>query len=258
MRTLGLTFAIGVLLTLGLTAPAQDVGKKKTAAGKKTKTDPAKKAADSKRNKERASYAIGRQIGEALRRQGMKGIDAAQLARGIVDTLAGKKSAISAKDLQTALNAFQKEMAAQAEAEQLAASAKNEKDGAAYLLANGKKKGVRTTKSGLQYEVLKPGAGGSPKATETVEVHYRGTTIGGNVFDESFKGKVPAITEQPVKFAANRVIKGWTEALQLMKVGSTYRLVIPSELAYGTRGAGADIGPNAVLIFEVHLLRIQK
>ena len=148
-------------------------------------------------------------------------------------------------------------MQAQSAAKSKAAAEKNKKAGVAFLAANAKKAGVKTTKSGLQYSVLRPGKGVRPKATDTVEVHYRGKLIDGSVFDESFKGKVPAKADQTVKFAANRVIKGWTEALQLMNVGSVYRLVIPSELGYGTRGAGQDIGPNSVLVFEVHLLGIE-
>ena len=105
--------------------------------------------------------------------------------------------------------------------------------------------------------MLRAGKGVRPKATDTVEVHYRGQLIDGSVFDESFKGKVPAKADQPGKLAANRGLKGWTEALQLMNGGSVYRLVIPSELGYGTRGAGQDIGPNSVLVFEVHLLGIE-
>ena len=148
-------------------------------------------------------------------------------------------------------------MQAQSAAKSKAAAEKNKKAGVAFLAANAKKTGVKTTKSGLQYSVLRAGKGVRPKATDTVEVHYRGQLIDGSVFDQSFKGKVPAKADQTVKFAANRVIKGWTEALQLMNVGSVYRLVIPSELGYGTRGAGQDIGPNSVLVFEVHLLGIE-
>jgi FKBP-type peptidyl-prolyl cis-trans isomerase len=137
------------------------------------------------------------------------------------------------------------------------ASESRSKLGVDFLAANARKEGVVTTKSGLQYTVLKAGKGATAKAADNVEVHYRGLLIDGTVFDESFKGKVPGKGDATVRFAANRVIKGWTEALQLMNVGAVYRLVIPSELAYGDRGAGQAIGPNAVLIFEVHLLNIR-
>ena len=124
--------------------------------------------------------------------------------------------------------------------------------GKKFLADNGKRSGVTTTKSGLQYEILKDGKGPKPAATDTVVVHYHGTTIEGKVFDSSVnRGK-------PETFPVNQVIPGWTEALQLMPVGSKWKLVIPSDLAYGPRGAGADIKPNSVLVFEVELLEIKK
>jgi FKBP-type peptidyl-prolyl cis-trans isomerase len=116
---------------------------------------------------------------------------------------------------------------------------------------NGKREGVKTTASGLQYEVLKPGTGAKPAATDTVKVHYHGTLIDGAVFDSSVD------RGEPISFPLNGVIKGWTEGVQLMPVGSKYKFVIPSELAYGERGAGGKIGPNATLIFEVELLAIE-
>ncbi|MEC9009935.1 MAG: FKBP-type peptidyl-prolyl cis-trans isomerase [Planctomycetota bacterium] len=248
MRQLTLSLILGFAVVLSAIVPA--------AYGQNAK---AKKSADRpvlKTNRDKASYAIGLQIGQALKRQGLE-IDPKLLAAGISDTLSGKKPALTDQQLQAALAEFQKEMQAQAAAKSKAAAEKNKKAGVAFLAANAKKTGVKTTKSGLQYSVLRAGKGVRPKATDTVEVHYRGKLIDGSVFDESFKGKVPAKADQTVKFAANRVIKGWTEALQLMNVGSVYRLVIPSELGYGTRGAGQDIGPNSVLVFEVHLLGIE-
>ena len=248
MRQLTLSLILGFAVVLSAIVPAaygQNAKAKKAAAGPVLKT-----------NRDKASYAIGLQIGQALKRQGLE-IDPKLLAAGISDTLSGKKPALTDQQLQAALAEFQKEMQAQSAAKSKAAAEKNKKAGVAFLAANAKKTGVKTTKSGLQYSVLRAGKGVRPKATDTVEVHYRGKLIDGSVFDESFKGKVPAKADQTVKFAANRVIKGWTEALQLMNVGSVYRLVIPSELGYGTRGAGQDIGPNSVLVFEVHLLGIE-
>ena len=253
---LSLTLGCAVLLTATVTSvDGQDAKAKKTVA----KKGAAKKAAGSstlKTNRDKASYAIGLQIGQALKRQGLD-IDPKLLAAGIADTLAGKKPALSDEKLQAALADFQKEMQAQKVAQSKTLADKNKKAGQVFLVANGKKRGVRTTKSGLQYTVVTAGKGAAAKATDNVEVHYRGTLIDGKVFDESFKGKAPTKTDDTVKFAANRVIKGWTEALQLMNVGSVYRLVIPSELAYGARGAGQEIGPHAVLIFEVHLMAIE-
>ena len=129
---------------------------------------------------------------------------------------------------------------------------KNQKEGAAFLAANAKKAGVKTTPSGLQYLVIKEGAGKKPAATDAVTVHYRGTLLDGTEFDSSIK------RGQPATFPLNQVIKGWTEGVQLMKEGAKYRFFIPSEQAYGPRGAGASIGPNATLIFEVELISVQK
>ena len=123
--------------------------------------------------------------------------------------------------------------------------------GEKFLAENGKREGVKTTASGLQYEVLTEGAGKSPKATDTVLVHYRGTTIDGKEFDSSYK------RGEPIEFPLNQVIPGWTEGVQLMKEGAKYKFVIPSKLAYGTRGAGSAIGPDETLIFEVELLKVR-
>jgi len=126
----------------------------------------------------------------------------------------------------------------------------NKAEGTAFLAENAQKKGIVTTASGLQYEVLKPGDGAKPTATSQVTVHYKGTTLGGNEFDSSYKRGMPAT------FPLNRVIPGWTEGLQLMQEGAKYRFYIPADLAYGERGAGRDIGPNATLIFDVELLKV--
>ena len=126
----------------------------------------------------------------------------------------------------------------------------NKAEGEAFLAENGKKEGVITTASGLQYKILKEGNGASPKATSSVTVHYKGTTIDGNEFDSSYKRGTPAT------FPLNRVIAGWTEGLQLMKEGASYEFYIPSDLAYGSRGAGRDIGPNSTLIFDVELIKV--
>ena len=255
MRQLTLALTLGCAVLLTATADGQDAKPKKSAA-----KPAAKKVAAGlvlKTNRDKASYAIGLQIGEGLKRQGLD-IDPKLLAAGISDTLAGRKPVLTDEQLQAALAEFQKEMQAQKAARSEALSKKNKKDGLAFLAVNGKKRGVRTTKSGLQYTVLKAGKGANARAADNVEVHYRGQLIDGTVFDESFKGKVPGKDDETVRFAANRVIKGWTEALQLMNAGSVYRLVIPSELAYGVRGAGQEIGPNAVLVFEVHLTAIES
>ena len=253
MRHLVLSLTLGSAVLLAITVSpgeAQDAGAKKAAA--KVAGGPVLKT-----NRDKASYAIGLQIGQGLKRQGLE-IDTKLLAAGIADTLSGKKPALNDQQLQAALAEFQKEMQAQQAAKSKAMSEKNKKDGQVYLAANGKQRGVKTTKSGLQYTVLRAGKGATAKATDNVAVHYRGTLIDGTVFDESFKGKLPGEGDETVRFAANRVIKGWTEALQLMNAGSVYRLVIPSDLAYGPRGSLPQIGPDAVLIFEVHLVSIES
>ena len=241
-----LKWTMVVVLCAAVVVTAQDAKDKKKASPKKPA--PAKKKGAGltlKTNRDKVSYGIGLQIGDQLKSEGFE-IDPELLARGIADTLAGKKPAITQQEIRVAIQAYQRE-----------ASERLRKPGVDFLVANGKKKGVVTTKSGLQYLVLKKGTGPKPRATDTVQVHDRGTLTDGKVFDDSYKGKAPKLTDEPIEFAANRVIRGWTEALQLMNVGSVYRLVIPSELGYGPRGAGQDIGPNSVLVFEVHLLGIE-
>jgi len=159
---------------------------------------------------------------------------------------AERKRLAAAKAKQTS---FKQQAEARALA-QKAADEKNKADGVKFLTENGKKKGVTTTKSGLQYEVLKQGVGAKPKATDKVTVNYRGTLIDGTEFDSSYK------RGQPVTFPLNGVIKGWTEGVQLMNVGSKYKFVLPSKLAYGARGTGPKIGPNSVLVFDVELINI--
>src|SRR5438874_7723429 len=145
---------------------------------------------------------------------------------------------------------FQQEMMAKGETKNKADAEKNQKAGDAFLAENARKEGVKTTASGLQYKVLKSGSGASPKKTDSVKVHYHGTLIDGKVFDSSVQ------RGEPVTFQVGGVIPGWVEALQLMPVGSKWKLFIPSKLAYAERGAGRDIGPNSALIFEVELLSI--
>lgn len=173
-------------------------------------------------------------------------VDAEAVARGINDVLNQNPPAIDLNDVTKALQ----ELGARAEAAQAEAFKAIEADNKAFLEENKKAKGVVVTESGLQYEVLTEGTGAKPTATSSVRVHYTGSLIDGTVFDSSVKRGTPA------EFPVGGVIKGWTEALQLMTVGSKWRLTIPQELAYGERGAGASIPPFATLIFEVELLDI--
>jgi len=232
MKRLTLSIAL-LLLTATPAAWAQD--------------DPA--PAELKTFGEKAGYAIGQNIGGNLKQTGVT-IDLKAFLRGMQDSLAGKKGLLSDDDIQKVLTEFDKQVQANAAAQQKAMTEKNLKEGAAFLAANAKKEGVKTTESGLQYKITKLGTGASPKATSKVRVHYEGRLLNGKVFDSSFK------RGEPAEFPVNMVIKGWTEALQLMKEGGERELYIPSTLGYGTRGAGADIGPNATLIFKVQLIKV--
>jgi FKBP-type peptidyl-prolyl cis-trans isomerase FklB len=195
------------------------------------------------------SYMIGMDIGKNLQAQSID-VDPDLLAQGIKDVLANK-TMMTDQEAQHVAQQLQSRMMAKQEEKMKESSEKNKKEGDAFLAANKKKPGVVTLPSGLQYKVIKKGTGKKPKETETVSVHYRGTLIDGTLFDNSYDGG------QPVTFPVNGVIKGWTEALQLMPVGSKWELYIPSNLAYGEQGVGQVIGPNQTLIFEVELLSVK-
>jgi len=200
---------------------------------------------------EKVSYCIGLNLGRNMKRDQVE-LDTEALVRGINDALSDAKPLLSEEQMQQALIAFQKELQAKQAEARKAAGEKAKKEGEAFLAENKKKDGVVTLPSGLQYKVIKSGNGKvSPKATDTVVTHYRGTLIDGTEFDSSVK------RGQPVEFKVNEVIPAWTEALQLMKVGDKWRLFVPAKLAYGEQGAGRVIGPNATLIFEVELLDIK-
>jgi FKBP-type peptidyl-prolyl cis-trans isomerase FklB len=204
-----------------------------------------------KDQKDKASYSIGYDIGETFKKQKIE-LNMDALVAGLKEAIAGKEATLSKEDRDKTLQAFQKEMMEKQVAASKEAAEKNKAEGEKFLEENKKKDGVKTTASGLQYKVLKEGSGPSPKETDTVVTNYRGTLIDGTEFDSSYK------RNEPASFPVNRVIKGWTEALQLMKPGSKYQLFIPSSLAYGERGAGQLIGPNATLIFDVELLSIKQ
>jgi len=198
---------------------------------------------------ERVSYGIGMNIAHDFQKQEFK-VNADLLARGIKDAQAGGETLMSDEEVQATITELQELLKAkQAEKAKVIGEA-NKKAGAEFLAANAKKDGVKTTASGLQYKVIEEGTGKSPAATDKVKVNYRGSLVDGTEFDSSYK------RGQPATFPVNGVIKGWTEALQLMKEGAKYQLVIPSELAYGERGAGPMIGPNSTLVFDVELLAV--
>lgn len=204
-----------------------------------------------KSEKEKISYSIGMDIGNNMKKQSID-IDPDTLAKGLKDSFSGGKTLLTEEEARETLNAFRNQMMAKQQEQVKAAGEKNKKEGEAFLAANKKKEGVKTTPSGLQYKIVKDGTGKTPKATDTVTVNYRGKLIDGTEFDSSYK------RGQPATFPVNGVIKGWTEALQMMKEGAQWELFIPSDLAYGERGApGGSIGPNSVLIFDVELISIK-
>ena len=203
--------------------------------------------------KQKFSYALGMNIGTGLgnnlKKQSVD-VDLSLVAQGLKDAMAGGKTRLTDDEAKAVLAEVQNEVRNQQQEKTQQAGAANEQEGEAFLAANREKEGVATLPSGLQYKILKYGTGPKPTASDTVACNYRGTLINGTEFDSSYK------RGQPATFGVSQVIKGWTEALQLMPVGSKWQLFIPASLAYGERGAGSDIGPNATLLFEVELLSI--
>jgi len=204
-----------------------------------------------KTQKDKFSYALGMNLGANLHKQSVP-VDPNIMARGLKDALAGGKTLLTEEEARAAVTAVQNDMREKQQAKMQVAGDANKKEGEAFLADNKSKEGVVALPSGLQYKVLKEGNGPKPTATDSVVCNYRGTLINGAEFDSSTKHGGPAT------FPVNGVIKGWTEALQLMPVGSKWQLFVPSDLAYAERGAGGDIGPNATLIFEVELVSIQN
>jgi FKBP-type peptidyl-prolyl cis-trans isomerase FklB len=203
-----------------------------------------------KTDKDKGGYAIGLNIGMNLSKQGVD-VDPNMVALGLKDGMGNGKPLLTDDEVKAALSSLQGEVRKAQEAKMAQAGAANKKEGDAFLAANKTKDGVVTLPSGLQYKILKAGTGPKPTATDTVVCNYKGTLINGTEFDSSYK------RGQPATFPVGQVIKGWTEALQLMPVGSKWQLFVPADMAYGDRGAGPDIGPNATLIFDVELLSIK-
>ena len=243
------------MLAASALAQSTSTAKPQQSSGGSPQTAPATSGQSSgsnqafKSDKDKISYAIGMNVGKNLQRSSID-VDPAIVTKGIQDTLAGK-TLMTEAEAQTVLTQLQADMRKKQEEKAQQAGEANQKEGETFLAANKAKTGVVTLPSGLQYKILKEGTGSKPAATDSVVCHYRGTLINGTEFDSSYK------RGEPATFPVNGVIKGWTEALQLMPVGSKWQLFIPPDLAYGPRGAGADIGPNATLIFEVELLSIQ-
>lgn len=234
------------------TAPAAKSTKPTTSAGRKTQSAPARGATHSTltTDKQKDSYALGMNIGRDLSRQPID-IDVTPFLQGMRDALEKSKSQLTDDQIKAALAQLQSQANATAEAENKLLGEANLKQGEEFLASNKTKPGIVVLPSGLQYKVITMGSGPKPTAADTVVCDYRGTLINGKEFDSSYK------RGQPASFPVGGVIKGWTEALQLMPVGSKWQLFIPPDLAYGSRGAGSDIAPNSTLIFEVELHSIK-
>ena len=233
--------------------PAPSAGAQKAPAAK---TGPATKPRTPsvltlKTQKDKVSYALGMNLGTNLHKETVE-VDPAIVLRGLKDALASGKMLLTEDEARAVLTQLQTEVRGKQQEKMKVAGEMNKKESVEFLAANRAKDGVVTLPSGLQYKILTAGTGPKPTASDTVVCNYRGTLISGTEFDSSYK------RGQPASFPVNGVIKGWTEALQLMPVGSKWQLFVPAELGYGDRGAGADIGPGATLIFEVELLSIQS
>lgn len=211
----------------------------------------AQRAGGFKNEKEQVSYAVGMGMGKNLERQGIE-VDPDFLLKGLKDVLGKRKARLSDAEFQQTMRGLNSRLRDKKRKRQSQLGEKNKKEGAAFLARNSKKKGVVTLPSGLQYRVLRKGKGKKPGPGNRVETHYRGALLDGTEFDSSYKRGKPAT------FPVKGVIAGWTEALQLMPVGSKWKLFIPSELAYGGRGSGRMIGPHATLIFEIELLQVKE
>lgn len=252
--------AILQLLVFGMfcarpVAAQNDSSKLPEAPASKKQASPSSSAAPSspapfKDQKEKASYALGMNVGTGLHRQSVD-IDPNLFLQGMKDAMSGGKTLLTDEEAMATLQQLQTELRAKMEEKKKQESESNQKEGDAFLASNKTKDGVVALPSGLQYKILTPGTGPKPTLNDTVVCNYKGTLISGKEFDSSYK------RGEPATFPVSGVIRGWTEALQLMPVGSKWQLFIPSALAYGERGAGQDIGPNATLVFEVELISIQ-
>jgi FKBP-type peptidyl-prolyl cis-trans isomerase FklB len=231
----------------GSAAKATPGAAAKTSQGTATKSGTARALIT---KKDKVSYAIGMNFGTGLRQQPIE-VDPSIVAQGIRDAMSGGKMALTDDEARAVLTELQSELKTKQEAKMAQMGDANKKEGTAFLAANKAKEGVVALPSGLQYKIVKQGTGPKPTASDTVVCNYRGTLIDGKEFDSSYK------RGQPASFPVGGVIRGWTEGLQLMPVGSKWELFVPSDLAYGDRGAGPDIGPGSTLIFEVELLSIQ-
>ena len=211
----------------------------------------AEEAPNLETQKQKESYSIGYQVGLSMKTDGVE-VDSEKFMQGLQDAVAGKEGLLSMEEMRNLIVERREKLREDQMRKIQEERANNAQETVKFLEENGKMEGVKTTESGLQYTILKDGDGISPNPTDTVTVHYRGTFIDGKEFDSSYSRDIPQT------FPANGVIKGWTEALQMMKVGSKWKIFVPPDLAYGRSGRGEVIPPNKVLIFEIELLSIEK
>lgn len=243
------TLAAAVLIAVVGVVGAQQSGQPAQQPAAQSAQPAAPQAGKPESVQDRAAYVIGFNLGRQLKQNDINA-NTDLIVKGLKDGVGGSEGLLTEQEMQEAMQAFQQQVMTQQQEKQKIQGEKNKAEGEAFLAKNKERAEVKTTASGLQYEVLKEGTGPQPKATDSVTVHYRGTLMNGTEFDSSYgRG-------EPATFILNQVIPGWTEGVQLMKAGSKYKFYIPSALGYGERGAGGDIGPNAPLIFEVELISV--
>jgi len=238
-------FLVALVSAAVFNATAQTKPKTSPAKGKTTASKPAVKPVALKTKLDSASYAFGVAMGNNLKSSGLETINYELVSKALKDVFAGTAPLLTEQACQNAINNIFEDLSKKKFGPAI-------KEGETFLAQNKTKPGIKTTASGLQYEVLTAGTGAQPKATDEVTVHYKGTLLNGFEFDSSYK------REQPATFGLNQVIPGWTEGVQLMKEGSKYRFFIPYKLAYGARGMGNDIPPFSTLIFEVELIKVAQ
>jgi len=269
LKSLPITLLVAGVLTLGQSMAQQTPAASNTQSSGQTPSTPAKKPASTtakkpttsatkpastltlKTDKEKESYAFGMSVGNNLARQVGTSVDPAIAARGFKDALAGARPQIAPEEMQSLLNKLRGQVMQQMEAKAKTEGEPHRKEGEAFLAQNKSKEGIVALPDGLQYKILKEGTGPKPTANDTVKCNYKGTLLNGTEFDNSDKHGGAAT------FPLGGVIKGWTEALQLMPVGSKWQLFIPANLAYGDRPPGNEIPPGSTLVFEVELLSIE-
>jgi FKBP-type peptidyl-prolyl cis-trans isomerase FkpA len=242
MQTLNRILAVALVAGLAVACKQKEGGEHEQSSAD---------TSDLQTDAEKFGYAVGTDIGRSLKPV-KDSVDLQSLMKGMQEAMEGQNPRLNDQEREQIKTAVSRKLQQKNMEERVAKAKENGDKGKAFLEANGKRPGVSTTKSGLQYESITEGKGASPRASDKVTVHYRGTLIDGTEFDSSYK------RNQPVTFPLGNVIPGWTEGLQLMKEGGKAKLYIPSELGYGERGAGAKIGPNETLIFEVELLNVEK